>query len=516
MNYRTHLAAQALVIALAATGAVRAEERNAWPLWVGKMSEPRATGPIAESGVIAAWSALGPLWFDQPRPGSEGTGRQGGFRPLYVRSTDADGRTAEAFTLYPLLSYRASARGYRWSVLNLINRFTANDTPPPAGAPAPVEGSRPESAGFDLWPFYFSRQTGDAATSYRAVFPLRGTITQRFGQDRFSWALFPLYGRFEKKGVTTTTVPWPFIKIVRGDGHHGNELWPLYGHRAKPGVYRETFALWPLLYRNERTRENGGTDLAAGVLPFYALDRSEGYVSETYGWPFFGYVDRTSPYRYHATHYFWPLFVQGRGDQRHVNRWAPFYTHSVIKGTEKRWVLWPLWRRQRWQEAGLTHTKTQVLYFLYNSTQQQSVSNPALPIAEKVHLWPLLSAWDNGAGRRQFQMLSPFEVFFPHNEPVRRIYSPLFALWRHDTSPEGVRASLLWDAVSYRRAQATKDAEFHLGPLFASRTRPTGTRLSVLGGLFGIERASGQRVWRPFFGRFSRTSDSPAAPAATP
>ena len=30
---------------------------------------------------------------------------------------------------------------------------------------------------------------------------------------------------------------------------------------------------------------------------------------------------------------------------------------------------------------------------------------------------------------RQFQLLSPLEVFFQDNEPVRRAYSPLFAVY---------------------------------------------------------------------------------------
>ena len=102
--------------------------------------------------------------------------------------------------------------GHHWTFFNLINHRRVAS---PSGA-ADLEA-------FDVWPVYFSRQTGEPESSYRAVFPLYGDIHNRFGQDRWKWVLFPFYGRFEQNGVTTTTVPWPFLKILRGNGHRGVE-----------------------------------------------------------------------------------------------------------------------------------------------------------------------------------------------------------------------------------------------------------------------------------------------------
>src|SRR5690606_20515664 len=130
---------------------------------------------------------------------------------------------------------------------------------------------------FNIWPIYFSRDTGVEETSYRAVFPIYGDITQRFSQDRMSWVLFPLYGRFENRGETTTTVPWPFLKLVSGEDRHGVELWPLAGQRGHEGVYSDKFLLWPLIYRKETGLNTDTPSLKAGVLPFYALDRAPGY-----------------------------------------------------------------------------------------------------------------------------------------------------------------------------------------------------------------------------------------------
>jgi hypothetical protein len=245
-------------------------------------------------------------------------------------------------------------------------------------------------------------------------------------------------------------VPWPFIKILQGEGNHGFELWPLFGYREKAGAYHEQFYLWPFFFKNEAALWAPQPSVKLGILPFYLREQDANAISETYAWPFFGYTNRTAPYRYHETRYFWPFFVQGRGDDRYVNRWGPVYTHSVIKGKDKRWFVWPFWNQQRWTEDRLEHTTQQFFYFLYNSNEQRSATNPSLPSARRIHFWPFLSLWTNGAGRKQVQAFSPFELFFPNNQSVKLSYSPLFAFYRYDQkSPEEKRLSLIWDFVTY-------------------------------------------------------------------
>jgi hypothetical protein len=468
-----------------------AADRNWWPIKVERERSPEER---------AFWTGLGPLAFYQPIP--DGRTAQG-FRPLIVTRTAASGDPEGGTVLYPLVRWEWYPDGHHWTLFNLINHRRV----------ASASGAADLQA-FDVWPVYFSRQTGEPETSYRAVFPIYGDVRQRFGQDRWTWVLFPLYGRFEQNGVTTTTVPWPFIKVLRGDGNRGLEVWPIAGRRQKPGVYRTEFALWPLLYRHVTGLDQPEPKVQAGFLPFYALDRQPGYVSETFGWPFWGYVHRTEPYQYHARHYFWPFWVQGRGDDRYVNRWAPFYTHSIIKETEKRWWLWPVWRHETWTDAERLHDRRQVVYFLYHSTRQHSRTNPAAAPATKTHLWPLFSAWHDGAGRRQVQALSPLEVFFPHNEHMRVSWSPLFAVYRFDQPAQGeTRHSVLWDAVTYRRSDTAGVRNFQIGPLLGIESSPHFRRFSLLNGLVGLQRTATSR-WRFFF---RAASSVPAAePAASP
>lgn len=441
------------------------------------------------TGLDARADSVGPLVAHRANPDGTTTS---GVRPFWIQTAEANGTLRSGAALYPIFTYRADAETYAWSFFELIKRSGRKP-----GAPAPAS-QLADGEAFDVWPFWFSRRAQDPADSYRALFPIAGTVKNRLGYERLSWTLFPLYVESEKRGATTTSTPWPFIRTTRGSAH-GFALWPLFGWQERPGVSRDEFYLWPLGYNNTRSPAAdapAGTPPTRqiGALPIYARESAAGFVSENFLWPFFGYTDRTQPWRYHETRYFWPLFVQGRGDERYVNRWGPFYTHSIIKGTDKTWIAWPLFRQARWTTGDIAQTKTQFLYVFYWSLEQHSVARPTLPPASTTHVWPLFSTWDNGAGRRQVLALSPFEVFFPGNTKVRDVWSPLFALFRYDQpTPGHEKYSLLWDIITWENRPPASAA-----PASPARTAaaPREERLTLARGLIGLRRPVGERAWR--------------------
>ena len=439
------------IFAMFLASLLRAEEDNAWPVSV-RWSD-------GANGAIHNW-ILGPFGFSK----RDASGRSlKGLRPVFVVSSSGDVETGHI--LYPFFNWRTTPDGGEWDLFKLL-RWSNMST-----------GNEAAIRSFELWPFYLSRDTGDPATSYRALMPIAGTVKDRFGHDRINWAAFPFYGRFEQDGVVTTTAPWPFIKVVSGDGT-GFEFWPVFGRRSAEGRFKESFALWPVYHHNERVRPEGGTSEELAILPFYSRSRSDAAVSETFLWPFFGYTDGRTP-RYREQRWFWPFVVTARGDDRRVDRFAPLYTHSERKGTSKTWVMWPLLRDQSWTEAGLEIEKTQLLYFLYWRMEQRSVSSPSLPAAHKTHVWPLLSKWDNGAGHKQVQLFSPFEVFFQHNETVRTVYTPLFSIYRLDQRPSGdVHSSFLFNLMTYHREGQVR--QFNLGPILETVRDGDGLRRVTL------------------------------------
>ncbi len=498
-----------LTTLLAASAWAQESERTTW-----KVGYERTDA----TGKVVAETAAGPFLFRKTAPDGSVTK---GFRPFWIETRDPKGNLVSGLSVYPIFSYRADDETYNWSIFELIKRSGRKD-----GAPAPTSTLAAGEA-FDVWPFWFSRTAQDPADSYKALFPIYGTIKSRFGVDRVDWTLFPFYVRAEKRGAVTTSTPWPFIRTTRGAAQ-GFALWPLFGWQNREGISKDRFYLWPLGFNNTKypsADEPLGTPPSrqVGFLPFYARVTAPGFINEDYLWPFFGYTDRTKPWTYHETRYFWPFFVQGRGDDRYVNRWGPFYTHSIIKGTDKTWVPWPIFRQAKWTEADVAQTKTQFLYFLYWSLDQRSATNPNVPHAYVQHVWPFVSRWDNGNGRRQMQVLSPFEVFFPNNQKVRETWSPFFALYKYDQrSPGNERHSVLWDIFRWEKrrgpAPAVTQVPVPAAPAAVAeipRSAPGAEQRLALGrGLIGLRRPEGERVWRLFWLDFPSKEASLSSTAA--
>jgi hypothetical protein len=476
-------------------------EENLWPFVV--RHHAGASRPDS-------WTGAGPLLFRKPAADPDGN-TASGFRPIWVQLHNPAGEFRAGYFLYPIFSYTLDQDNYHWSVFELIRSWDRRDT---AGPPTSVYDRRSE---FEIFPFWFSKESGDPEMSYRALFPIHGTVKNKLGIERLSWTLFPFYVQNERRGAITTSTPWPIVRVTRGAAH-GWGVWPLFNFVDRPGVSRHETYLWPLGYNVTRYPSPDDPPGTAprrdiGALPIYARSTGPGYVSEDFIWPFFGYSDRTTPTRYSEQRYLWPLFVQGRGDNRYVNRWAPFYTHSISKGYEKHWFLWPLFRRGEWVDRSVARTRTQLLYFVFWNEVQRPANRPNGPSAEVTHLWPLFSHWDNGAGREQWQLFSPFDVFFPNNDKVRQVWSPLLAIARRErVAPGNARTSLLWNAITWEEHMHEERSEFHLGPLLGVTRHSGEQRVAIGNGLFGFRRGSGSG-WRMFWLDFpARTGGNASAP----
>ena len=493
----TALRFTALLGLMAAAGILRAgTETNRWP------------GPVTRqdaSGTELSWEAAGTLLFSKPLP--EGV-TSSGFRPFFVQHTSAAGQVMTREVLYPLYFYRGYGDASTWSIFELINKSSK--------APGAVQ---PMDEDLAIWPFYFSRKSATGDGDYEGVFPLRGTLLNFLGYDRLSWTLFPLYVQTAHRGALTTYAPWPIYRQYGGT-QAGFGLWPLYGSSRGPGGSSHTFALWPVFWDNTvvpdpEAPEGTPPQRQFGVFPLYTRETGPGSISETYLWPFFGYSDRTQPDRYHETRYLWPLFVQGKGDGRLLNRWGPFYTHSwSAKGSDRVWIGWPLWNEETWESDDVSQDYQRLFYFVYWSLTQRSLSNPDAAPAVKTHVWPVVSAWDNGRGHVQVQIPSPFEVFFPHNEMMRETWTPLFAVYRYEaTSPAASHTSLLWNAVTWSRDDARKTHEFHLGPLFSAVSKGDAVRYAFGNGLVSFSREGAVSPWRALWLDFSEKRAKPVPQA---
>lgn len=483
MRFTFQVLVLTLLSGLAAQQAL-ALEVNYWPVFNGEREE---------DSHYSSWQWLGPVLFRKETPDTA----IHGVRPLFVRFNEKERDARSLHVLYPLFNARQWPYGNSWDVLNLLRfqSFTPRNTE--------------ESRTFQFFPFVFWHDDPEPEKSYFGVFPLAGQTRNFFSYDEVSWFLFPLSARFERGETTTVALPWPFLRIVRGPETSGFHIWPLYGSVARENAFSRRYWLWPLGYNVRRELWKEQPLEAFGFLPFYSSSRSERAESKTFIWPFFGYTASFEPH-YRETRFFWPLFVQRRGTS-YVNRWAPFYTHSIREGVDLRWILWPLYRHSVWEERNLRNERTQFLYFLYWSHTQSSIADPDLAPAVKKHVWPFFSSWDNGAGRTQFQALSPMEVFFPFNEVVREKYTPLFALYRFDKEEDAYsRHSFLFDFIT--TARDLEEGTFHcnIGPLFTYRRSEKGRHWELFKGLLSYSRAGEDRSFGAFWLNRPEAASEPA------
>lgn len=469
LNFRIVLGS---VLGVLSIGSLNAEVSNWWPFLT--------TGDADDYGRPASTTLMGPLFECKDSPEADILS----LRPFWTQFDIDHSDDAHYHLLYPLANYYDYGDHWHWHSFNLIR------------------GSENEHTGessLEVIPFYFSQQTGDPETSYRALWPLYGTLKSFFGRDRIDFALWPLYIRTQKADEVRFSTPWPFVQTLTGPESSGFGLWPFYGHFQRNNDYDHTWAAWPLYYDLTDRLDQPSPYERFGVLPFYTRERGDGLISKTFAWPFFGYTRESEPRpKYRENRYFWPFLVQGRGEEQYKNRWMPFYTHERKGNAEKWWYLWPILKRETSQLGYIERQRTQVLYFLYRDDLQRGADGFS---ARRTYLWPFWGYADNGQGHTQWQLFDPLGVFFPRNEKVRENWSPLFSIYRYDARPDSVRHSALWNLFVLENDTDGSDA-LYLGPLFEKVDRGADGHWQILKGLIGRENYSQEKRWIFFWNAF--------------
>lgn len=412
-----------------------AEVENFWPLYVVDRD------PV--EGRPQAFSSLGPLFSIKDTDSM----RIISLRPFWTSFHPVAENRFQGHLVYPFVNWQSGDGGQSGHVLNLLRYRRQPST---------------EMTFFQAFPFLFIKDVPEPEDSYYAFWPLGGYLRNRFWRDEIRFVAWPLYLQTRKNDEVRTHIPYPFVQMLDGPRSRGFGLWPFYGHFERKGDYENTWAVWPFFYHLRNKLDEPVPYERLGILPFYARETGAGLQSETYAWPFFGYTRESDPRaEYSETRYFWPFLVQGRGEEKMVNRWMPVYTHETRPGYGKKWYLWPLLQREQWTQPGLERHRTSLLYFLYWDEQQVFAGTRA----RQSFLWPLYGYWNDGFDRRQLQFFDPLTVFFPSNRKVRENWTPLFALYRYDRRAENTRHSFLWDLFIWE-SDPRGWQSFHAGPLF--------------------------------------------------
>lgn len=431
---------------------------------------------------------LGPLY---ERVSSTNGMRMDAFRPLYSTAEDPATDRALADYAWPVGTTRSvrDERRWRWLIFYGFNH-TTNDV---------VHRYRTW-----LIPFYFQGRNA-SGTTYRALFPLGGTLRDFAGRDEISFALFPLYSTSALNDITTVNYLWPLISRTRSEKGHisRHRFFPFYGMNHHQGKFRKRFVLWPF-YNDVRYEYGEGRGGGHMLFPLYGTVNLD---TEKTLWvlpPFFRFT-RGEQNIVHAP---WPFFQKRSGENIDQLYLWPLWGRKKLETVDRSFFLWPVFWKEHVDRLDSTVDRFLVAP-LFSHTAVRADADPESDerpevLARKHKLWPLYSYRREGeASRLRFVELWPFA----DAPAVERNWAPLWTLYSRATAAGKADTEILWglyrhhrDGEAYRYVSLFPLADYRRD----ARADAEGRSWNLLKGLVGYERKGSQKSIRLlYFLRFN-------------
>ncbi len=444
-----------IVCCASSASAYDATVSTLWPLW-----DYRASA-VAD---YKSTHLLGPLLKYE----TKGIETEYAFRPFFYRALDDEG-VSETDVLYPVFRHKSDQGTGSFHLLHLLNHDYGQR-----------ESGRSQRSYLFPFLFYGEEEQG----TYAAFFPVHGTLYNWFGRDRISFTLFPLYGRTERKGTRIDNVLWPFFARISGEHESGFKAWPVYGQSRKEGVYRKTFFLWPVFFSESLNLNTDNPQEIRAAWPFYLSKESPKSSSRTILWPFFskvenrekGYVSWNAP---------WPLVRVTRGKTYHGLKILPFYADETMDVKRHRWYLWPIYKVEEMNSELIMQRRDRILFFLYSDRRE--LKHETGDSSRRIDFWPFFG-YQNSDGVSHLHVLSLIEPFFPGNQSIERLWTPLWRVYQQKWDQQGNRiVSLFWNL--YWSERQDDRLAWELFPVVEYRKlSQVKTDISVFKGLFRYQK----------------------------
>ena len=391
----------------------------------------------------------------------------------YTRHTQQNTETWDLF--YPLVGWDRFGSESR---LQIFRIFTISTGQLPLGT---------TNRTYTLFPFFYARRSPDPKKEYTALWPIAGTMKDRFFWDEVRFYAWPLYVKTRKHGVTTWNMPAPIFHIRKGPGLQGWQFWPLIGleHQVRTNppqtrLANKGFVLWPLI--NWANTGCGTTNETRQLLvfPFYARRCSPTHRFVSYGWPLGLGLTSETPSGYHQVDLFWPLIRFARGPHRRTDRIWPLFSFTVQTNRTSTHLFWPLWMDRTIKDP-VFHRRISRVGLIFFVREREWRKDGSLRKA-RTSLWPLFYRERTPDGRTRFHALALLEPVTGGNETIRRVYAPFWSIWREETDLKNHRRlrSILWN---FYRWEKWEDQ----------------TRWSLFFGLIQHKKDSQGSRWRLFF-----------------
>jgi len=417
-------------------------------------------------------NGLGPLFLWRKDPRQE----EWGIRPLLYWTTDEAEPLKRLEFLYPFGKYQIK-EGERKGYLAPLSLYREEE----------FDGKKKWD--FQFFPFFMGETR--EGRDYLGLFPIFGTLLDRYGKDEIRFYLWPLYAESISEGVRNTNLLWPFFSFIEGEKKRGYRFWPIYGQREEVGVSYKEFFLWPIFIKQRKGMDTDDPVDERMIFPLYVSKESKRFESETYLWPFFSHtIDR--PTGFEQWDLPWPIFQSLKGENLKGMRIFPFYGYKVREGEMRRvFILYPLYQLEEDQMEDVQERTTRILLLSRIRTGEDS---HGVGKERSLRIWPFFDYEKDETGHEKFSFfyLLPFK-----EEGLERNLFPLFRIFRWEKDPKkGTSTNLFWGF--YKRMKKEEMDSWEIAHLIGMKREKEWRTISFLKGLF-LYKSDGKSADLRFF-----------------
>ncbi len=410
------------------------------------------------------------------------------FRPLFYYEFNYELKFKSLDIIYPLIGYSEDSQQTQFNALFRLIKYSNYTT---------YDDTNKKT--FEIFPIVDIAWGGDKDDNYFSVFPLFGSIKNKYAKEKISYFIFPIYLKTYKKNSYNTHFLWPFFSVTSGKYNKGFKFWPLYGSTTKVDPYNlqtvkeSKFFLWPFFtFKKDNTT---GINLEENnYWPIYLKAESNAHSSTTFLWPFFNiYEDKLRDQKTYNMP--WPIIQYKSGSNIKSKRFFPLYSYSKSKYVEKGFFVWPLYRYKNEILASEYFKTKSLLFFLYKQDSFYSLSDNKVN-KEFSSLWPIYSI-DSDREGYDFRMFAPIESFFSKNAKIREIWSPLWSIVRIQKEKSKSSTSLLFNFIKYSKDEEIDESSFSINlliPIISNESKKDSNEFSILGGFFAFKTGEDAKI----------------------
>ena len=383
------------------------EPVNAWPFFHYSENE--------EDGSVTL-SILGPIFYYHKSAGEK---LEFGLRPLFYVHRDIKNDTDDVDLLYPIGKYKREGEDESLRIVPFIrdSRYEL--------------ACEKQRIAHDYFPLYWGRSEEDE--NYFGLFPLYGTVKNRFGKDEIFFLFWPCYSRTEEDGFVTNSLIWPVFSMTRGEGGWGARVFPLWGHEEITGVENKTFYLFPLITFRERNLDTDAPITDKTFIPFYSVQKSPYSKTTSVLWPLFTYAtdDRTNYRKYDMP---WPIYRRAKSDTLDLIQFFPFYQHETsTKGDEvdtSMYILYPIYKREHF--ASPEKIEDTYRFLLVNKFRRAEFADGTDELW--TYIFPLYNRRKYASGAETSSFIYPLPLY---DDGFKRNLLPLVEIYSQKRDEEG-------------------------------------------------------------------------------